>query len=168
METWVAVFVIVAAVAIVVQMGILLAMYLQFRQLNERITRVTSELQSRLSPILLRLQILVEDVQPRLTGMVGDAAEITHLARGQALKVDRLFTEAVDRLRLQLIRVDQILTGAVESIEQTGADVRRTIAGPVHKASALIKGIQAGLEFFRASRHSPERAREHQEEGLFI
>lgn len=168
METWVAVFVIVAAVAIVVQMGILLALYLQFRQMNERITRVTTDLHTRLTPILLRLQLLLEDVQPRLNSITSDAAEISSVVRGQAHKADRVITEMVDRLRLQLIRVDQILTGAIDTIESTGSEVRRSIAGPVHNAVALVKGIQAGLEFIRSGRRPPERTREHQEEGLFI
>ena len=42
---------------------------------------------------------------------MGDTAEITRLARGQAQKVDRVFTEALERLRIQVIRADQILTG---------------------------------------------------------
>jgi hypothetical protein len=168
MDLWLKIFVVVAAAAIIVQMGILVAMYMQFRQMNERMTRIATDLHAKAEPVLVRLQLLLDDTRPRITSIVGDTAEITHLARGQALKVDRVFTEAVDRLRLQIIRADQILTGALESIEDAGTEIRRTVTGPVQKATALIRGIQAGLDFFRASRRSPERSREHQEEGLFI
>ncbi len=166
METWLPIFVGVITLAVLLQMAILLAMFLEFRRLSERTTRIASELQSRINPILNRLQVLIEDTQPRLTGIVVDASEVAHLARSQAQKVDRIFTEAVDRLRLQLIRADQILAGALEAIEDTGSKVRRSVWGPVHQASAFIKGVKTGLDVLRG--RPPERSNEQPDEGLFI
>jgi hypothetical protein len=168
MESWLPFFVIVASLAMTVQMVILILMYLQFRQMNERMTRIASDFQSKVEPILTRVNSLLEDSHGRITSMVADTAEIVHLARGQAQKVDRVFTEAVDRLRLQIIRADQLLTGAMEQLEEAGVQFRKTVLEPVQKASAFIKGVQAGLEVFRGHRRSPERAREHQDEELFI
>jgi hypothetical protein len=168
MESWLPFFVAVTSLAVVLQMAILLAMYLQFRRTAEHLTRVTSDLQSRLTPILSRLQLFLDDTQPRISTLVTDAAEIVHLARGQAQKVDRIFTEAADRLRTQLIHVDQILTGTLEAVEDTGVRIRRTISGPVMQVSAVVKGIQAGLEFFRARRRTAEETVEQPDEGLFI
>ena len=51
MEIWLQTFVLVAAAAIILQMGILIALYLQFRQMNERIARTTAELQDRKSVV---------------------------------------------------------------------------------------------------------------------
>lgn len=168
MPSWLAFFVVVTAVAVVLQMGILLGLYLQFRRMNEHTTRIATDLHARITPILSRLQVLMEDAQPRITSMLSDAAEITHVARGQAQKVDRVFTEAADRLRVQLIRADRILTGALEAIEESGSKLRRTLWGPVHEASAFIKGVKTGLDFFR-SRHRPDdQGGESQDEGLFI
>jgi len=168
MESWLPFFVIVAALAVLLQAGMLFVMYRQLREMNERAARIATDLHAKISPILSRLQVLLEDTQPRISGMVADAAEITHLARSQAQKVDRIFTEAVDRLRLQLMRADQILTGALESIDEAGSKLRRTIWGPVQQAAAFVKGVRVGLDFFRSSRRPPERGGEHSDEGLFI
>ncbi len=168
MESWLPFFVIITALAVVLQMAILAAMYFQFRQMNERMTRIGTDLHTRINPILARIQTLMDDVQPRISSMVGDAAEIVYLARGQAQKVDRVFTEAVDRLRLQLVHADRILTGALETVEETGSRLRRTIWGPVQQASAFIKGVKTGLDFFRSRRHSSESGSEHPDESLFI
>lgn len=168
MPNWLPFFVIVTALAVVVQMAILAAMFLQFRRINERMSRIADDLHAKTTPILSRLHVLLEDTQPRISSMVADAAEVAHLARSQAQKVDRIFTEAVDRLRAQLIRADQILTGALEAVEDTGTKFRRTVMGPVQEATALIKGIKVGLDFFRSQRRPPERGGEHQDEGLFI
>ncbi len=167
METWLPFFVMVTALAVVLQMVILAAMYFQFRQMSERWTRLTSDLQARINPILFRLQTMVEDTQPRITNMVTDVSEVAHLARAQAQKMDRLFTEAVDRLRVQLIRADQILTGTLEAIDETGSKVRRTLWGPVRKASAFVRGVQVGLEVLRSGRRSSESPAD-QDDGLFI
>jgi hypothetical protein len=61
-----------------------------------------------------------------------------------------------------------MITGALERIEDTGAEMRRTLLAPLHQASALIKGISAGIEYLRTQRRPPERSREHQDEELFI
>jgi hypothetical protein len=169
MQSWLPFFVIVTALAVVLQMAILLALYVQFKRTNERAMRIANDLHARVSPILTRLQVLVDDVQPRISSMVADASEITHLARGQAQKVDRVFTEAADRLRLQLVRADRILTGVLESIEESGSKLRHRLWEPVHNASAFIKGVKTGLEFFRSQRRPRERDSEsQQDEGLFI
>jgi len=160
-------FIAVTALAVVLQMAILAAMYFQIRRMSEQMTRILGDFQSRMNPILTRLQMLMEDTQPRLSGMVADVSEIVNLARGQAQKVDRVFTEAVDRLRVQLIHADQILSGTMEAVEVAGSKIRRTVLGPVQQASALIKGIQAGLEFFRSRGRAREGAAD-QDEGLFI
>jgi hypothetical protein len=169
METWVAVFVIIAAVAILVQATILVAMFFQMRRTTERMERFTTDLESRLSPILSRVQILLEDTQPKISEMIADAAHVVYLARGQAQKADRLFTEASDRLHFQLVRADRILTGALEAVEDAGAKFSHTIWRPMHKASALVQGIRVGLDLLRSRRsnRTPEASSEREEE-LFI
>ena len=171
MESWMPFFVIVTAVAIVLQAIMLIALFLQLRRTAARVEETISDLNTRLSPIISRLQILVDDVSPRISGLVADASELTRLARSQAQKVDRILTETMERLRLQLIHVDQILTGAMEAVEEAGSRMRDTVWGPVVKASAMIRGIQSGLEFFRAARgrrQSVEQPSEQQDEGMFI
>jgi hypothetical protein len=127
MENWVAAFIIIAALAIALQAGILVAMFIQLRRTNERLLRMATDFQQKADPILSRTRILLDDVQPKLSSMATDAVEISRVAREQINKVDRLFTEALDRLRLQIIRVDQILTGAMEHIEEAGEQVRKTV-----------------------------------------
>jgi len=169
MESWLVVFVAVTSLAVILQTAILLGIFLQYRRAQEHMSRIAEDLQARLIPVLSRMQLFLDDTQPRISTIVTDAAEIVHIARGQAQRVDRIFTEAADRLRLQLIHVDQILTGTLEAVEETGSKVRRTIAGPVQEATALIRGIQAGLDFFRARRRPAEAtASDHPDEGLFI
>lgn len=169
MSGWVEAFIIVATIAIVIQMAILLAMFLQMRMAIENFTRLANDLHARLDPILLRINRILEDSEDRIATVMGDAAEISRIARGQAQKIDRVFTEVVERLRVQVIRTDQILTGVLEVVEDAGTKVRNTVWAPIHQASALLKGLKVGLDFIRGQqrrRQEPDSAT--QDEELFI
>jgi methyl-accepting chemotaxis protein len=168
MDIWLQVFIVVASVAIVVQAAMLTAMFLQIKRLSERLERFTGDLESRLSPILSRVQIFLEDTQPKISEMVADAAHVVYLARAQAQKVDRVFTEASDRLRGQLVRADRILTGAMEAMEDAGSRFTHSVWRPVQKVSALMQGIKVGIDLLRARRAKRPEEPLEQEEELFI
>jgi len=170
MQVWLEFFSIVAAIALVVQVVILTALFFQMRRTSENVNRLVGDLQSRVGPILTRVQILLDDTQPKISSMVNDASHIVYLARGQAQKVDRVFTDAADRLRGQLLHADRILTGTLEAVEDAGMRFRSSFWRPLQKATALVQGIKVGLDLLRSRRGGSRRdePREQQEEELFI
>ncbi len=170
MQFWMEFFSIVAAIALVVQVGILIGLFLQLKRTTESINRMVNDLHTRIGPILTRTQILLDDTQPIITALVDDASHVVYLARTQAQKMDKVFTEASDRLRGQLVRADRILTGTLEAVEEAGTQVRRNFLGPVQRASAVVHGIKVGLDFLRSRRSHRETVQEglEQEDELFI
>jgi hypothetical protein len=170
MQVWLEFFSIVAAIALVVQVVILTALFFQMRRTSENVNRLVGDLQSRVGPILTRVQILLDDTQPKISSMVNDASHIVYLARGQAQKVDRVLTDAADRLRGQLLHADRILTGTLEAVEDAGSKFRSSFWRPLQKATALVQGIKVGLDLLRSRRSGSRRdePREQQEEELFI
>lgn len=178
MQVWLEVFSIVAALALVVQVVILTVLLFQMRRTTDNVNRLVTEMQSRMGPILTRVQILLDDTQPKIASMVNDASHMVYLARGQAQKVDRVFTEAADRMRGQLIHMDRILSAALESVEDAGLQFKHSFWLPMQKASALVQGIKVGIDLLRSRRRGSDvRAerrrgddppREPQEEELFI
>lgn len=170
MPVWMDVFVVVATVAIVLQMAILVALYFEFRDISRQMSRIVGDLQRRIDPILVRVNRVLENSEERISSIVTDAAEMTRIARGQAQKVDRVVTEALERMRIQVIRADNILTGAVESIEDAGVRFRKSFLGPIQQASAFLKAIQTGLDFIRSQRgrRDSRDPSTTQDEELFI
>jgi uncharacterized protein YoxC len=170
MQNWVGVLV---AIALVLQVSILTALFFTTRRTMQKIEKTVTDLNARAGPILTRVQILLDDTQPKISTMVSDAAHIVYLARGQAQKMDRVVTDVADRLRGQLLHIDRILTGTMEAVEDAGAQFRQNFWKPVQKASALVQGIKVGLDLLRsrrgatASSAGEERSPE-QEEELFI
>jgi hypothetical protein len=170
MQLWLEIFSLVAAAALIVQVVILTALFFQLRKTTENMNRLVGDLHSRVGPILTRVQILLDDTQPKISSMVNDASHIVYLARGQAQKIDRVFTDAADRLRGQLVHADRILTGTLEAVEDAGSKFKHSFWRPVQKASALVQGIKVGLDLLRSrrGRRSSDDPREQQEEELFI
>jgi len=168
MSGWLQAFIVIAAVAIVIQMAILLAMFFQVRTAIEQFTRIAKDLQNRIDPILLRTSRILEDSEDRIASIMGDAAEITRVARGSAQKIDRVFTDAVERLRVQIIRADHILTGTLEVVEESGAKFRRTLWTPIQQASAILKGMKVAIDMRRGQNRRPEPDAATADEELFI
>jgi hypothetical protein len=168
MSGWLQAFIVIAAVAIVIQMAILLAMFFQVRTAIEQFTRIATDLQNRIDPILLRTSRILEDSEDRIASIMGDAAEITRVARGSAQKIDRVFTDAVERLRVQIIRADHILTGTLEVVEESGAKFRRTLWTPIQQASAILKGMKVAIDMLRGQNRRPEPDSATADEELFI
>jgi hypothetical protein len=173
MQFWLEVFSIVSAIALIVQVSILAALFFEVKRTMAKVNKVTDDLSTRVSPMVTRMQLLLDDTQPKITSMVNDASHVVYLARGQAQKVDRLVTDASDRLRGQLVHADRILTGALEAVEDAGIQMRRTVLGPVKQASALLTGLKVGLDMLRNRRAAagtvpPDEPQEQQEEELFI
>jgi uncharacterized protein YoxC len=169
MQNWVG---IVVAISLVVQVSILAALFFTTRRTMQKLDKTVSDLNAKAGPILTRVQILLDDTQPRISTMVSDASHIVYLARGQAQKMDRVFTEAADRFRGQIVQLDRILTGTMEAVEDAGAQFKQSFWRPMQKASALVQGIKIGLDLLRARRAATgpagkEEAPEHEEE-LFI
>ena len=169
MQNWVG---IVVAISLVVQVSILTALFFTTRKTMQKLDKTVEDLNAKAGPILTRVQILLDDTQPKISNMVNDASHIVYLARGQAQKMDRVFTEAADRFRGQIVQLDRILTGTMEAVEDAGAQFKQSFWRPVQKASALVQGIKIGLDLLRARRAATGSAgREEapeQEEELFI
>ena len=168
MQNWVGV---VVAIAFVLQVSILAALFLTTRRTMQKLDKTVTDLNARAGPILTRVQILLDDTQPKISTMVSDAAHVVYLARGQAQKMDRVLTDAADRVRGQLLHLDRILTGTMEAVEDAGAQFKHSFWKPVQRASALVQGIKVGLDLLRSRKAAGSRNTEssaEQEEELFI
>ena len=169
MENWVAFFVIVASIAIVMQALILAGMFLAMKKTSDHVIRVSSEINTKLLPVLEKTNFLLEDSRQRFSSVVADTAEIVHIARNQANRFDRVMGEGMELLRAQIVRADQVITGVLESLEEAHTQVRKTVTGPVSQVAAVIRGLKAGLDIFTGGKSAKgERSRASSEEELFI
>ena len=176
MPVWVDVFIVVAAVAILVQMGILMGMWLQMRKLSAAAVKTMADataksdkLMERLDPLLIRTNHILEDSEMRIRSVMADAASISSQVRRQADRVSDIVTDATDRLQMQVMRVDEMTSGVLSLVEEAGAKLSKPVRSSVSEASAVLTGVKAGIEALRNRRRArPVGAGIGPDEELFI
>lgn len=150
MADWVMpLFTIVVAVALLVETLAIAAMYFGVRRLVQRMESTTERVQGRLYPLISQIQFRLDEVQPRISCAIVEAAELVHSARMQAEQTDRKITEVSDEVRARLVRFDQRVAATLDSVEGTGHRIRHAVLAPVRSIKALSTGIQTGVDAYR-------------------
>ncbi len=81
MQITMQVFILAAAIALLVQTTILIVLFLQLKKTTESVNRMVGDLHSRVGPILTRTQIMLDDTQPKISALVEDAAHIVYMTQ---------------------------------------------------------------------------------------
>ena len=146
------IFIAVTSAAVLIQAGILFAMYLAVRQASARTEALASEVRSKVLPTVEMAQSILEDLRPKVEGIVNNFNESSVMARNQVARLDATMSDLLDRARLQVIRADELVSKALDRVEETGELVNKTVVSPVRQVSGLLQGLTAGLEFFFSGR----------------
>jgi hypothetical protein len=140
------IFVALTGVAVLLQAGVLVAMYIAMRKTGSRVDSLATEVQTRLLPTVEEAQAVLADLRPRLQVIAENVELATTTVRGQVQRVDATVNDAVDRARLQIIRADELLSRTLDRVEQTSEMVHKTVVSPVRQLSGLMRGISVGIE----------------------
>src|SRR5579864_6677448 len=154
------VFIGLTGIAVMLQAGILAAMYLTMRKSGDRMEALAAEVKTKVLPTVEQAQAMLTEIRPKLEIIAENLAETTTAMRVQVLRVDATVNDVVDRARLQVIRADELLSRTLDRVEQTSDMVHRTVVSPVRQVSGIMRGITAGLEFLLSSHGRNGRRRE--------
>ena len=152
MEKLTPLFIFLTGAAVILQAGILFAMYLALRKAGERVEALASDVQSKVMPTVAQAEAFLSEIRPKLQVITENLQDSTTLLREQVQRVDATITDAVDRGRLQIIRADELVTRTLDRVEQTSDMVHQTVISPVRRLSALMQGLSVGLEFLFGNR----------------
>ncbi len=170
MNTTVAIFVIVAAVAIVVQMGILIALYVAVRQAASRVEGMAGRLEKQASPLLATAAVILEDAQPKVAEITSNLAESSATVRAHVAQVAEATGEIVERARLHALRVDEFVGNTMGKIETASEILETRVLTPVRRVQAIVQAVNAGLGVLRSHRSRRRSANPgvEQDEEMFI
>jgi hypothetical protein len=140
------------AAAVVIQAGILVAMYLAVRQSAERMEALATEVRTKILPAAEVAHSMLLEFRPHLQTLVTNISESSILVRAQIERLDATVNDAIDRTRLQVIRADELLNRTLDRVESTTDMVHKTVVSPVRQLSGLVQGITSGLEFLIGGR----------------
>ena len=146
------VFVALTGIAVLLQAGILLAMYLAMRASGARVEAIATEVKAKVVPTVERAEAMLTEISPKLQVIADNLQASTTVLRDQVQRVDATVKDAVDRGHLQIIRADELLTRTLDRVEQTSDMVHETVISPVRQLSGLMQGITVGLEFLFGGR----------------
>lgn len=167
-ETVLTFFIILAAAAIVLQAFSMLGLYMAIRRIQGDVEGMRADISRRIDPLAESLTEIVANSRDPLRSITADLAEVARVLRERTGSVDEVIDDLLDRFRLQVIRVDQTITDVLEKVDKTTTTVQRNIIGPVSEASAVLKGVQAGLDFFLSRRRTSRTSDVPQDEQMFI
>jgi len=149
------IFVALTGIAVALQAGVLLAMFIVMRSTSSKLEALAAEMRTKVLPVVDQTQTILTDVRPKIERVAEDVREATNTIRGQIERTDAAINDVVDRARLQVIRADELLTRTMDRVEQASDTVHRTVMSPMRQLSGLMQGITVGLEFL-FSRRGPQ------------
>jgi uncharacterized protein YoxC len=169
-NTVITIFVVVAAIAIVVQMGILFALYKALRQSSDRMEGIVTRLEQKASPVLATAAEILEDAKPKLAELTTNLAESSAIVRAQVHQVGEATAEIVERARMNAARLDDFIMNAAHKVEATSELLQNKVLTPVRRVRAVVSALSAGLSFLKANRSQRQRgsAEQVEDEEMFI
>jgi methyl-accepting chemotaxis protein len=167
------VFIYATAVAVILQMFILLGLFLSVRKSSARIEKMATDVHGHALPLLGTAEAIVTDSRGKIEAIMGNLAATTATLKNQMDRLDATVTDIVDRTRLQVIRADDLVTRTLDGVEKTSEIVEHTVVSPVKQISGIVQGLSVGISAFLGHNRSrrarrPTGSRVPQDEELFI
>ena len=167
-EVVLTVFVIVTALAVVMQAAILFGMYRSLQVMHSKISGIESGMKDHVNPVLDSLHAIINTSREPLNAILANMTEVTGLLRQRAASADAVAAEAIERARVEIIRVDELLAGILGRMERVADAAERGVLAPLREVSALIAGVRRGVGFFFARQRKAGQQAAPQHEELFI
>ena len=156
-------FVIIAAIALCIQAGMLFGMY-----------KTTKSLQSEIRPLLPKVESLVdvtkttvEQSRKQIVDITVRANEILTSTKEQLEMVQEVVADATSRAKVQLERVELVLDDTLSRAHETVATVHDGIMRPLREINGIAVGIKTALAYLaRGNRPNVDQATSDEE--MFI
>jgi len=156
-------FVIISAIALCIQAGMLAGMY-----------RTTRSLQQSILPLIPKVEALVDSAKTTVEQSKKQIAEITartneilDSTKHQLAMVEEVVTDATARAKVQLERVEMVVDDTVTRAHETIATLHDGVMRPLRQVNGVAAGLRTALMFLaRGNRPSVDRVTTDEE--MFI
>lgn len=169
--TLIAVFVVIAAIAIVIQMLVFLGFFLMARKAYKQASLVGETARPGIDAAIKAFRDIAEIVsvsKQSIETVAANASGVSQVVRERAVSLDAALGDIVGKTRSQAERIDLMISTLVDQVETTAGALQRTVLGPIQQMTALAKGFQASLDFFLTRRRPPTVREATQDEEMFI
>ena len=167
-NSWLIAVLIFVALAVFMQAGAMLGIWLAIRKVPGQIESVRLDVKQRIDPLTQSALEIVNNSREPLRTISANLAEISTILRNRTSDADQVAAELLDKSRSQIDRVDRMVSDLVEKVETTADAVQKGVLGPISEVSAVVKGVRSGLEFLFSRRRVTNVSEATQDEQLFI
>ena len=172
MENLTPLFIALTGIAVLLQAGVLVAIFVVLRKTSTKMEALATEVKTKVLPTIAQAEAMLTEIRPKVEAIAEQVQESTTMVRDEVERVDATVHDVVDRARLQIIRADELFTRTLDRVERTSDIVQRTVISPVRQISGLMQGLTVGLEFFfgrgRRNGGSREGRRPVPQDEMFI
>jgi len=162
-------FIAVTTIAVAVQAGILVALYVAVRKSSERMEALATDVKTKVLPTVETAQSMLEELRPKIDVISTNFAESSDMLRNQLGRLDATVTDALDRARLQVIRADELLNRTMDKVEETSEVVHKTVISPLRQVNGLMAAISTGVDVFLGQkRRHPRNGGGGPQDEMFI
>jgi F0F1-type ATP synthase membrane subunit b/b' len=155
-------FVIIAAVALIIQAGFLFGIYKASRGMSDNVTRLLPKIES----LIETSRQTIEDSRGQIAEITSKASDILETTRVQLRRIDEILEDASTRAKAQMERAEMILDDAMDRAQRTVALVEGGIVKPLREIQGVAAGIRTAFLFLMRGRPNPSEATSDEE--MFI
>ena len=156
------VFVCISAIALLIQMGMLIGMYKAARGMQESVQKLLPKIES----LIDTSRQTVEDSRKQIVEITSKTSDILDTARKQLERVDSVLEDATARAHVQLEHAELVLDDAMERAHDTVVQVHTGIMKPLREIQGVSAGLRAALNYLMRGRNGPVHATADEE--MFI
>lgn len=154
-------FVMIAAIALLIQAGLLFAIFKTTRAVEQKADKLMPKLEvllPKVEALVESSRIAVEDGRRQIAEITSRTTAILDTTRVQLGRVDALMEDVTDRAAIQLDRAEMVLDDAMNRTQETVALVHGGIMRPLRQIQGLATGLQAAINFLMRRTAGPARA----------
>ena len=156
------VFVVISAIALLIQAGMLFGMYKATRGLQENVQRLLPKIES----LIDTSRQTIEDSRKQILDITSKTSDILETAGRQLQRIDGVLEDATERAHIQLERAEMVLDDAMERAHETVAVVHSGIMKPLREIQGVAAGLRTVIQFLMRGRPNPTEATADEE--MFI
>lgn len=166
-STLITVFVIIAAVAIVIQMLILLGFALAARRAFKQAAHLSEVVKPWVEPAQ-RILRDISEMAAASRAVAENASTLSRIARARADSIDAALGEIIARTRSQAERADLLIANLMDQVETTANAWQKAVIRPIQQITAVARGVQTAMDFFMSHRRPPNVREPAHDEEMFI
>ena len=142
--------VVLTGLAVLLQAGVLLGIFLALRKTAHAVNEVTKDVKTTVIPLVHDTRDLLERVSPHIQTISTGLATLIDLIQKESTDARVSVSDVVQRAHVQAKRVDGMVTVALNAIEKTAVALEHSVAAPVRQVNGVVAALKAIVGTYRS------------------